>query len=161
MSAFLVPWQLINTPMSKRQFTGKQMDELRKNKNVLRCSGKSITYTKDFKLYAINLYDQGQTSSEIFRGAGFDLNVVGRGQPKDCMNRWRKIFRTKGMHGLVEQRGKNGRAGRPKTKGVTEADRIKRLEAEVAYLKAENSFLAKLRAQRAESNSGQHRNISS
>lgn len=137
------------------------MDELRKNKYVLRCSGKSITYTKDFKLHAINLYDQGQTSSEIFRGAGFDLGVIGRDQPRECMKRWRKIFRTNGTRGLSEQRGINGRAGRPKTKGVTEADRIKRLEAEVAYLKAENIFLAKLRAKRAESNSGRHKNIQS
>lgn len=130
-----------------------------KNMNVSYCSDRSITYTKDFKLLAVKFYEQGLTPSEIFRKAGFDLDVVGRHQPKECLSRWLEIFRAKGTGGLSEQRGKNGCGGRPRTKGVTEGDKIKRLEAEVAYLKAENDFLAKLRAKRAESNSGQGRNI--
>lgn len=77
------------------------------------------------------------------------------------MRRWMRLFRAKGEDGLSDQRGRTGRGGRPKTKGVIEADRIKRLEAEVAYLKAENNFLAELRAKRAESNSGRSKNTSS
>jgi hypothetical protein len=49
----------------------------------------------------------------------------------------------------IETRGKGG--GRPKKiKDTNDTDKIKRLEAEVAYLKAENDFLIKLRAKRAE-----------
>jgi transposase len=147
--------------MSRELFTQEQIDELLKNPNISYCSDRSITYTKDFKLLAIKLYEQGLTSSEIFRQAGFDLNVVGRHQPKHCLSRWLELFRAKGVNGLSDQRGKTERGGRPKTKGVTEGDKIKRLEAQVAYLKAENDFLAKLRARRAESNSGRNRNISS
>ena len=61
--------------------------------------------------------------------------------------------------GFIESRGRAG--GRIKTKNLSDADKIKRLEAQVAYLKAENDFLAKLRAKRAESNSGRVKNISS
>ena len=147
--------------MSKRILTKKQMEELLKNANVSYCSDRSITYTKDFKLLAVKLYEQGLTSSEIFRNAGFDLDIIGRHQPKHCLSRWLELFRTKGTSGLSDQRGKTGRGGRPKTKGVTEGDKIKRLEAQVAYLKAENDFLAKLRAKRAELNSGRNRNIPS
>ena len=134
-----------------------------KNKHVLDCSERSMTFTKDFKLLAIRLYEQGTTSAEIFRDAGFALDLVGKKQPKACLKRWLRAFHTKGEDGLSDQRGKikSGRRGRPRTKGVTEADKIKRLEAEIAYLKLENDFLAKLRAKRAESNSGRRKNIPS
>jgi hypothetical protein len=39
--------------------------------------------------------------------------------------------------------------------------KLKRLELQVKYLEAENDFLAKLRAKRAESNSGRLKNIKS
>jgi transposase-like protein len=147
--------------MSKRIFTQEQIDEMLKNANISYCSDRSITYTKRFKLLAVELYEQGLTSSEIFRKEGFDLDVVGKHQPKECLSRWLKLFRAKGINGLSDQRGKTGQSGRPKTKGVTEADKIKRLEVQVAYLKAENDFLAKLRAKRAESNSGRSKNTRS
>jgi hypothetical protein len=40
----------------------------------------------------------------------------------------------------------------------SEKDKIKRLELQIRYLQAENAFLAKLRAKRAESNSGRMKN---
>lgn len=136
--------------MSKRIFTGDQIEELSNNDGVARCSEKSITYNKQFKIRAISLYKQGFASTEIFKQAGLDPNVIGKGQPKECLKRWNRTFRKKGLEGLSEVRGKNGKGGRPKTKNLTGAEKIKRLEAEVAYLKAENHFLAKLRAKRAE-----------
>ena len=145
--------------MSKRIFTEVQITELLKNGHVSHCSDRSITFTKDFKLLAIKLYEQGVTPSEIFIDAKFNLNLIGREQPKACLKRWLRIFRIKGEDGLSDNRGKTGRGGRPKTKGITEADKIMRLEAEIAYLKLENDFLAKLRAKRAESNSGRRKNI--
>lgn len=110
---------------------------------------KSITYSTDFKIRAVKLYnEQGLTSTEIFRQEGFDLNLIGKDKPKDCLRRWNKIYRDRGEKGLaIETRGRLG--GRPKKpRDKTDKDRIKRLEAEIAYLKAENDFLAKLRAKR-------------
>ncbi len=43
----------------------------------------------------------------------------------------------------------------------SDKDKTNRLELQIKYLKAENDFLAKLRAKRAESNSGRARNTSS
>ena len=135
--------------MSKRIFTREQIQELLSNENVVRV-GKTIAYSKDFKIKAVRLYnEQGLTSSEIFRQAGFDLNVIGKQKPKDCLGDWNKAYRLKGEAGLkIETRGRGG--GRPKTKNLTDGEKIKWLEAENAYLKAENDFLAKLRAKRAE-----------
>lgn len=135
--------------MSKRIFTKEEVEALLQNRNVKGCSEKSITYSKDFKLAAVKQYhEQGMTSHEIFRWAGFDVDTIGRNQPKECLQRWKKSFQKKGSKGLEDTRGRLG--GRPKTKELTEADTIKRLKAEVAYLKAENDFLTKLQAKRRE-----------
>ncbi len=135
--------------MSKIIFTEEQVKTLSENKSVARCSERSITYSKYFKAQAIRLYEKGLTSTEIFRQAGFNINVIGRKKPADCLRRWKKVVKRKGTKGLSEVRGTN-RKDRPKTKNLTRAKTIKNLEAEVVYLKAENDFLAKLRAKRAE-----------
>ncbi|MEK9158911.1 MAG: HTH domain-containing protein [Patescibacteria group bacterium] len=136
--------------MSKRKFTTEQITKLLKTGNVARCSDKAITYSKDFKLRAVKRYqDDGIAAKQIFKEAGFDLDVIGKDKPKACLKDWRRIFKVKGINGLkTETRGRGG--GRPKTKGLTDTKKIEYLEAKVAYLKAENDFLAKLRAKRAE-----------
>lgn len=136
--------------MSKRKFTVKQVADLQMNNNVARCSDKAITYDKDFKLRAIKQYlDDGLSAKQIFKDAGFDLNIIGQDKPKTCLKNWRRIFKIKGAAGLMlEARGRGG--GRPRNRELTDAKKIEYLEAKVAYLKAENDFLAKLRAKRAE-----------
>ena len=138
--------------MSKRRFTQEQVEKLLKNVNVAKSSEKAITYSKDFKIRAVREYNEGGLGTrQIFRNAGFDLDVIGRGQPKSLLQDWNRIYRTKGATGLMtETRGKGNGGGRPKTKNLTDAEKMKRLETEVAYLKAENDFLARLRAKRRE-----------
>ena len=71
--------------MSKRIFTKEQTIGLSKNGNIRKCSNKSITYAKDFKLKAIKqYYDEYLTPNEIFEQAGFDLNTIGRKTPARC-----------------------------------------------------------------------------
>ena len=134
--------------MSKRRFTEAQIKELLANPNVSRCSNKSITYSKEFKLLAIKkYYEEGYNTRMIFEEAGLDQRLVGLEASKTCLVRWRRVYKIKGAQGLVvENRGKHRQGGRPKTKGVTDNDKIKRMEIEIAYLKAENDFLVKLRA---------------
>jgi transposase-like protein len=131
--------------MSKRNLTKEQVEVLLGNDYVVRCSNKAITYNKEFKVLAIKQYnEEGLTSKEIFERAGFDLKVIGKDTPKGLLRDWNRKYRDKGMEGLLtETRGKGG--GRPKSKGVTDKDKIEFLEAKVAYLKAENDFLARLR----------------
>jgi transposase-like protein len=132
--------------MSKKKFTSKQIQQLLNNDNVIKCSNKAISYGKDFKINAVKQYNEnGLSPREIFKQSGFDPKVLGKQRISHCLLRWRKIFRTKGMTGLVSETRGRGR-GRPKIKDLSDADKIKRLEVEVAYLKAENDFLAKLRA---------------
>ena len=132
--------------MSKRIFNEEQIQTLLQNQNVERCSDKSITYKKDFKILAVEKYQEGLPASLIFKQAGFNVDLIGREVPKWCLQRWRKTFRGKGEAGFeTETRGKGGGGGRPKTNWSNEKEKIKYLETENAYLKAENAFLVKLR----------------
>lgn len=71
--------------------------------------------------------------------------------PKACLRRWNKSYKSKGLEGLIEKRGGNAVGdGRPKTNHATDKEKIHYLEAQVAYLKAKNDFLVKLRAKRRE-----------
>ncbi len=130
---------------------------MRKNPCVVKVTERSVTYTFDFKKRALELHNQGVSSKEIWHRAGFDMQTWVKDYTKDCLKRWKKIANKNGFEGLTRHQGE-GSIGRPKAKGVTDQDRIKRLELQVKYLKAENDFLAKLRAKRAESNSGQIKN---
>jgi len=133
------------------KFTEEEVLELRKNPNVIKCSHKAVTYSKDFKLKAVKQYlDEKMSCPEIFRLAGFNISVLGRNIPKDRISDWKYIYRTHGEAGLTTERRGSNSSGRPKTNGLSEKERLERLEAEVAYLKAENVFLRQLRAKRAE-----------
>jgi transposase-like protein len=137
--------------MNKRILTKEQVETLMKNLNVSKCSPKSITYSKEFKQKAVAMSkDKQMTYREIFEHCGFDLSIIGHGTPKECLKRWNRIYRSKGLIGLSEDARGRKSAGRIKIRGVSDQDRIKRLELEILYLKAENDFLAKLRAKRAE-----------
>lgn len=133
--------------MSKNRYTEEQAKELSNNIYVARCSDKAITYTKEFKQLAIKQYEIGMVAVEIFRDANFNLELVGKTRVNDCLKRWKKTYKIKGVMGLSnDRRGRHHKGGRPRTKGLTDSDKIKRMEIEIAYLKAENDFLAKLRA---------------
>ncbi len=133
--------------MNKRIFNKEQIKTLLQNPNVAGFSEKSISYRKDFKILAVKKYREGLSPSEIFRQAGFDMDTIGRRTPKDCLRRWLKISREKGEMGLrVDGRTMSKAGGRPKSlASLTDEEKLKRLETEVAYLKEENRFLAKLR----------------
>ena len=113
--------------MSKRIFSEEQIKTLLQNPNVARCSDKSISYHKDFKIEAVRKYsDEGAPPNQIFKDAGFNIGVIGREIPGYCLHRWVKIFRTRGIKELSnETRGKSG--GRPKTNWSNEKEKIKYL----------------------------------
>ena len=115
--------------MSRRTYSEEEQAQLRRSKHIARVTARRIVYAEAFKRHALTAYQNGMPPCEIFIRAGFNLQVIGSGQPKECLKRWRRI-----------------------TEHVphTETDRLKWLEAEVKYLKAENAFLAQLRAKRAE-----------
>lgn len=132
-------------------FTQEQINSLLANENVAKCSPKSITYKKEFKIWAVNKYfNEGYSPNMIFEEAGFDIGMIGRDKPKGCLRRWRKTYARKGESGLLkESRGGPGR--RKKQSQFKDKDEeIKYLKAKIAYMDAENDFLAKLRGLKRE-----------
>ena len=84
-------------------FTQEQINELLKNKNVIKCSSKSITYCKDFKLRAVRkYYEDGLSPNMIFMESGFDLNIIGKERPKSSLKKWKHLYNKKGKAGLIK-----------------------------------------------------------
>lgn len=135
--------------MSKKRYCREQIEQLLSNKNVFSCTNKTLTFKKSFKLNAIKLHRHGLTMREIFNQAGIGIEIMNREEIKGCMKRWKKIIKAKGPEGLSNPKGwpkKNELRKKP----LSAEDKIKRLEAEIAYLKEENDFLARIRVKRAE-----------
>lgn len=136
------------------KYSIKEIEELKKNPCVFNCTERLVSYTYEFKKRALELYDQGILSKEIWKRSGFDVGKWRNAYFGETLRDWRKIVKQNGIEGLLKSDGVQY------DKGPTsnEKDRLKRLELQVKYLEAENDFLAKLRAKRAESNSGRVRN---
>ena len=127
-------------------FTSLEMEKILINKHVLRVTEKSITYTTDFKLAAVQSYIQGQKPTEIFLFAGFDLEIIGHKTPKQALFRWRKLYEQHGEQALAEDGRGRGSIGRPSTRELTIEERLKRAEARIKLLEAENDLIKKLDA---------------
>ena len=104
--------------------SSEEIDSLNSNPYVERCSAKSITYTYEFKKKAVEQYNEGMGSKEIWKRAGFDISKWRKTYAKDCIKYWKNIVKKKGFEGLTEARGKGG-ASRLKIKELTDADKIK------------------------------------
>ncbi|MCU0679987.1 MAG: hypothetical protein MUF50_01620 [Planctomycetes bacterium] len=125
-------------------FNEEQIVELRKNKNVLRCSAKSITYSQAFKLRAIKQYfEEGMAPNQIFEEAGFKLDWMGEYRTRTSLKRWRDKYKLYGQTSLTKEN--RGGPGRRKKAAKDDKSKIEYLETKIAYLEAENDFLAKLR----------------
>lgn len=132
--------------MSKRLFTSTQMKMLESNPNVIHLSEKAITYNPEFKVQAVKLYIDGHTPLQIFLEAGFDVTIIGAKTPKKGLERWRKTYEMYGEEGLrMDRRGKTS-TGRPSSKELSAEEKLKRAEAKIKLLEAENEFLKKLDA---------------
>lgn len=130
--------------MRKNLFTEFQIKELEKNPNVLRVSDRSISYQPDFKVKAVNEYHNGKTPSQIFIENGFNIEVLGKDQPKRCLQRWRETFEKFGDLGLQTERRGKASSGRPSSKELSVEEKLKKAEARIKFLEAENDFLKKL-----------------
>lgn len=133
--------------MAGRLFGPEDRSRLLQNKNVLKVSEATITYSPDFKVRAVRAnITEGTPPYLIFLEAGFDLDLIGPNTPSRCVRRWRKVFKQRGEQGLRDdQRGK-GSKGRPLERELTVEEKLRRAEAKIRYLELENDFLKKLDA---------------
>jgi transposase len=132
-------------------FSSEQIKELEKNKNVVKCSAKSITYSNEFKLRAVKrYYEEGVSPQLIFSEAGFNLLWLGKYKAKTSLKHWRKKYDSNDKEYLFKE-GRGG-PGRRKKEIMyrNDKEKVEYLETKIAYLEAENDFLAKLRGLKRE-----------
>jgi hypothetical protein len=138
----------------RTSFTIDEIARLKENPCVFNCTEKSVNYTYEFKRRALELHTEGVSAKEIWLRSGFDVGKWRKSYFRETLRDWKEIVKRNGLEGLLKQGGIQFDRG----PGKTETDKIERLELQVKYLEAENYFLAKLRAKRAESNSGPAKN---
>ncbi len=126
--------------MGIHYFTDEQVKQLKGNPNVKHVSRKAITYTKEFKERFIKENEHGKPTIEIFKEAGFSMDVLGMSRIKSSGKRWRKQCQR--LDGLKDTR--KGGSGRPRTKHLTKDEIIERQKVEIEYLKQERNFLWEL-----------------
>ena len=109
--------------------------------NVLR-EDKNKVYSKDFKLQTINRI---LINHESINSVAIDIGLTSSG----ILDNWLSKFKKNGYNVVEKKKGRKSKAmTKPKenNKELSEKEKIKKLEEENLYLKAENEYLKKLRA---------------
>lgn len=131
--------------MIKKLYSKFEQELLLENKYIKKISEKTITFTSEFKIYAVKRnIEEFIPPRTIFLEAGFNLDVIGPDKPKECLKRWRKIYRLKGVSALlIETRG-TGSTGRPSNREMTPEEKYRKMEIKLRRLERENELLKKL-----------------
>jgi len=132
----------------KRQikpYTVQEKAELLKSDAIEKIANSSVTYSKEFKVFAVGEYIAGKTPLQIFIEAGINVNILGRSVPTKCIDRWRKTHQEYGVEGLLQETRGTGSKGRPKKIPLTTEEQLAKLQRENEILKQQVHFLKKLR----------------
>ena len=131
--------------MKRKPYTVQEKAELLKSDAIEKIANSSVTYSKEFKVFAVGEYIAGKTPLQIFIEAGINVNLLGREQPERCLSRWRKVHNKYGINGLLQENRGIGSSGRPKKVPLTPEEQLAKLQRENEILKQQVHFLKKLR----------------
>ena len=130
--------------MSKILFNEHQRRQIEANPNVASVSDRSIQYTAQFKLKAVQENLAGKGPVQIFKEAGFDIEIIGIKKAQSALSRWRNTYKTLGEKGFLEERRGKGSTGRPRTEKLSADKKLEKAEARIRLLEAELALLKKL-----------------
>ena len=131
--------------MKRKPYTVQEKEILLKSEAIEKIANFSATYTKEFKVFAVGEYKAGKSPLQIFIEADIDVNILGREQPRQCLNRWNKIHNKYGMTALLQENRGIGSSGCPSKKVLTTEEKVAKLERKNEILKEQVHFLKKLR----------------
>src|SRR6056297_3203666 len=109
--------------MTIKEFIKQNKEDLEKNPNVLRV-GKTISYSPEFKVKAVELREQGYSIREIFEDNGL---YYYNPRSYEYIKKWSQQYKTNGKeYFFKETRGRNanGKSGRPKKVELTDRDKV-------------------------------------
>ena len=126
--------------MSKILFTDAQVKKLRKNKWIKNITNKGITYTDEFKYKLVKECENYiKFPQDVFRECGIDPEIVGERRYANAADRWRKQLKKTGE---IKDSRKNS-TGRFRIHELSDKEKLKRAEAKIKLLEAENELLKK------------------
>ena len=126
--------------MSNILFNEEQQKRLRANHWVKSVTEKSISFTEDFKIYFINEYNLGKLPKQIFKDAGFDINMLGDKRIEQCTARYKR--QNKRIEGFHDTRANN--SGRRIGKELSIEEENELLKKQNIKLQQELEFLKKM-----------------
>ena len=126
--------------MSNILFDEEQQKQLRASHWVKSVTEKSISFTEDFKVYFINEYNLGKLPKQIFKDAGFDINMLGDKRIEQCTARYKR--QNKRIEGFHDTRANN--LGRRVGKELSIEEENELLKKQNAKLQQELEFLKKM-----------------
>lgn len=131
--------------MKWKSFSPEEVVSLRKNPYTLKATEKTVTFTLQFKQAMLDGLQQGKSPESMMRELGYDPAVIGDSRIKGIAYHITKEAESpEGLH--------EGRRTPRKARAVTEEEiassapshSLRRLQAEVSYLRQEVDFLKKL-----------------
>ena len=127
-----------------KEYTEKQIKELKKNPYVFKVTKHKLYYTAKFKEDLWVSYQAGNTPRKILRDFGFDINIFGQKQIDSLVQRIKK----QALSGNGFTEGEN-RQRRVPVKATSEEElssprSIERMQNELLYLRQEVEFLKKI-----------------
>lgn len=131
--------------MSKNLFTYEQVEQLLMNHYVRHASKTTVSFTEEFKRLFYQKRQQGYLVNQIFVECGIDPGILGEKRIEGfCYTINKQSKRPEGFKALYK--GSSGRKleHKPKPENETDAEKLRRLEHEVAYTRQEVEFLKKI-----------------
>ncbi len=124
--------------MSKMLFTDVQIKKLNKNELIKNITNKVISYNNEFKHKLVKECENHKKfPQEAFRECGIDPEIVGKRRVEYAAYRWRKKLKSTGD--ITDTRTTN--SGNTLKKELTDKEKLKRAEAKIKLLEAENKLL--------------------
>ena len=126
--------------MSKILFTDSQVKKLSKNKWIKNITNKGITYTDEFKYKLVKECENYKKfPQDVFRECGIDPEIVGKKRIECSAYRWRKQINSTGE--IIDTR--TTKSGNTIKRELSDKEKLKRAEAKIKLLEAENELLKK------------------
>lgn len=126
--------------ISKIILTDLQVKKLSKNQWIKNISNKGITYTDEFKIKVVKECEGFKKfARDVFSECGIDPEIVGIGRIHNSIKRWREQY--KNTAEIADTR--TTKSGRKLERELSEGEKLKRAEARIRLLEAENELLKK------------------
>ena len=125
-------------------FSPEEISQLSSNKYVKTVSPSTVRFTEEFKQHFVDRRSEGATSPQIFRECGIDPAILGESRIEGFRFMVKKQAAREG--GLIDLgiQGRRLKASGSRPANETDAQKLSRLEHELAYTRQEVEFLKKL-----------------